>query len=159
MARRVIKTDADLTNITTLLEGLKKPFTLEWVLGHDRTGEQNALQWMWARDVADQTGEDSQSVQAGWKLRHGIPIWRECSAEFRAVYDLHIRPLGYEEKIEYIKITSMPMTRIFKVPQMIRYMDAIQRECTEAGIMITQPDPELVSYQKRYRQKDGPQPQ
>jgi len=146
-----------LTNLETLFSGLKKPFTVEWVTGQDRTGEQNALQWMWAREVAMQTGDDSQSVQAGWKLRHGIPIWRECSAEFRAVYDEHIMPLTYEEKIDYIRITNMPVTRIFKVPQMVRYMDAIHRECTDAGIVITQPDPELVDYQKRYRQKEQPQ--
>ena len=151
MPRRVIKTDADVANLSNLFAGLKKPFTVEWVIGKDRTGEQNALQWMWAREVADQTGDDMQAVQAGWKLRHGVPIWREASAEFRAVYDRHIMPLTYEEKIEYIRITSLPVTRIFKVPQMIRYMDAIQRECVEAGLYITAPDPELMDYQKRYR--------
>lgn len=36
---------------------------------------------------------------------------------------------------------------------MVRYLDAVQRECLENGIVLTDPDPELASYQHRYRQK------
>lgn len=40
-----------------------------------------------------------------------------------------------------------------KVPQMVRYLDTIQRECAQQGIRLTDPDPELNTYHARYRQK------
>jgi hypothetical protein len=37
------------------------------------------------------------------------------------------------------------------VRQMVRFMDAIERECGEQGIVLTAPDSELAKYQERYR--------
>jgi hypothetical protein len=39
-----------------------------------------------------------------------------------------------------------------KVRQMVRYLDTVQRECLQQGIRLTDPDPMLAAYQKRYRQ-------
>jgi hypothetical protein len=46
----------------------------------------------------------------------------------------------------------IPVTSEMKVRQMVRYLDTVQRECLQQGIRLTDPDPMLAAYQKRYRQ-------
>lgn len=152
MAHRIIQTETDLAQFVQFLGNLKLPITVEWVQGRDRTRDQNALQWLWATEAANQLGDrTSAEVQRDWKLRHGVPILREDSAEFRATYDRLIKPLPYEQKVaamQFIEVTSE-----MKVRQMVRYLDAVERECLEQGLLLTAPDPELSAYQNRYRQK------
>jgi hypothetical protein len=152
MAHRIIATPADLADFVKLLQGLKLPITVEWVQGRDRTRDQNALQWLWASEAAQQLGDrTADEVQRTWKLVHGVPILREDSAEFRAIYDQAIRPLPYELKVQ--AMAFIPVTSEMKVRQMVRYLDTIQRECLEAGLKLTDPDPDLAKHQARYRAK------
>lgn len=154
MPHRIIANEMDLASFTRFLGNLKLPVTVEWVQGRDRTRDQNALQWMWATEAAQQLGDrTADEMQRDWKLRHGVPILREDSAEFRAVYDKAIRPLPYEQKLEAMRF--IPVSSEMKVKQMIRFLDAIERECLEQGIALTAPDPELASYQSRYRLKEA----
>lgn len=153
MAHRIIETPADLAALTTFLGNLKLPITVEWVQGRDRTRDQNALQWLWATEAAHQLGDRSaEEVRHEWKLRHGVPILREDSAEFREIYDRVLRPLPYEMKVAAMEF--VPVTSTMKVRQMVRYLDTVQRECAEQGIVLTDPDPSLAAYQKRYRTTD-----
>ncbi len=153
MAHRIIQNEADLANLVTLLANLKLPVTVEWVQGRDRTKDQNALQFLWASEAAAQLGDRTvDEVRYDWKLRHGVPILREDSAEFREVYDTVIRPLPFEMKVR--AMAFIPVTSEMKVRQMVRYLDAVQRECAEQGIVLTDPDPELAAYQTRYRTPD-----
>lgn len=152
MAHRIVQTESDLDSLVTFLNNLKLPFTVEWVQGRDRTRDQNALQWLWATETANQLGDRTASeVQEDWKLRHGVPILREDSAEFRATYDRILKPLPYGQKLDAMRFIEV--TSVMKVRQMVRYLDAVQRECIEQGVRLTDPDPELASYQARYRQK------
>jgi len=152
MAHRIIDNDSDLSAFKTLLDGLAKPFTVEWVQGRDRSKDQNALQWLWATEAADQRGDQTaEEIRHEWKLRHGVPILREDSASFRKVYDEAIKPLPYEMKLA--AMAFIPVTSEMKVRQMVRYLDTVQRECLQQGIRLTDPDPALASYQKRYRQQ------
>lgn len=154
MAHRIINDEADLLDFTRFLSRLSLPVTVEWVQGRDRTREQNALQWLWATEAAHQLGDrTADELQREWKLRHGVPILREDSAEFRDLYDQMIKPLPYERKIEVMRLVTV--TSEMKVRQMVRYLDAIERECAEQGIRLTQPDPELSKYQARYRLKEA----
>lgn len=154
MPHRVIDTPEKLDSFIRLLGTLKLPLTVEWVQGRDRTGEQNRLQWLWAKEVAEQLGDrDAADVQADWKLRHGIPILREDSPSFRETYDRILKPLTYEAKLNAIKFLDLEVTRAMRVRQMVRYLDAVERECRENGIEITEPDPDLAKYQSRYRAK------
>lgn len=153
MAHRVIENDDDLTDFVRFLRKLKLPVTVEWVQGRDRSREQNSIQWLWATEAAHQLGDRTpDEVQREWKLRHGVPILREDSAEFRAVYDRAIKPLPYELKVEAMRF--LPVTSEMKVRQMVRYLDTVQRECLSNGIRLTDPDPSLASYQARYRVRD-----
>jgi hypothetical protein len=152
MAHRILDTQMDVADFTRFLGKLKLPVTVEWVQGRDRTRDQNALCWLWATEVANQLGDrEPEDAQRTWKLHHGVPILREDSAEFRDIYDRCIKPLPYEQKVEAMRF--IPVTSAMKVRQMVRFLDAVQRECIEAGLRITDPDPDLASYQARYRAK------
>jgi hypothetical protein len=153
MAHRIIDSDTDLEAFKVMLDNLAKPFTVEWVQGRDRSKDQNALQFLWATEVANQLGDrTADEVRREWKLHHGVPILREDSADFRELYDRAIKPLPYEMKLQAMGF--IPVTSEMKVRQMVRYLDTVQRECLQQGIRLTDPDPMLASYQKRYRQTE-----
>jgi hypothetical protein len=150
VAHRIVQNPADLTALVTLFRGLKLPITVEWVQGRDRTPDQNRLQFLWAKEAAEQRGDmTADDVRCEWKLIYGVPILREESAEFRDVYDAAIKPLPYELKLKAMRF--IPVTSEMKVSQMVRYLDTVQRDCLENGIKLTDPDPDLASYQSRYR--------
>jgi hypothetical protein len=149
---RIINDATELDAFTALLGTLKLPITVEWTLGRDRSLEQNRLQFLWAREAAEQLGDrTADEMRCQWKLHHGVPIMREESAEFREVYDEAIRPLPYERKL--LAMRFIPVTSEMKVRQFVRYLDAIDRECAEQGIVLTQPDADLAAYQSRYREQ------
>lgn len=153
MAHRIISGPADLDALFTLFGSLKLPITVEWVQGRDRTPDQNRLQFLWAKEAAEQRGDMTpDEVRCEWKLYHGIPILREDSEEFRAVYDSAIKPLPDELKLKAMRF--IPVSSEMKVKQMVRYLDTIQRECAEQGIKLTDPDPDLAAYQARNRQPE-----
>ena len=152
MTHRVISNKEDIAGLALLLGGVKLPVTVQWIQGKDRTAQQNALQWMWAGEAAEQRGDVmAADVQRQWKLHHGVPILRTDNPDFREIYDSAIKPLPYEMKIAAMDMIAV--TSIMKLPQMIAYMDEVQRKSVEAGIILTEPDPDLVKYQDRYREK------
>ena len=151
MPHRIITDAAELDAFSALLGSLKLPITVEWTLGRDRSLDQNRLQFLWAREAAEQLGDrTADEVRCDWKLRHGVPIMREDSPEFRDTYDRLIKPLTYEQKLKAMQLIEV--TSLMKVRQMVRYLDTIERECAEQGIKLTDPDPELAAYQKRHRE-------
>jgi Fe-S cluster assembly scaffold protein SufB len=150
---RIIQTHEELEDFARLLGDLKLPITVEWVLGRDRTKEQNRLQFLWAREAAEQRGDRTAEEQRNeWKLRFGVPIMREDSPEFREVYDRLIKPLSYPQKIAAMDLIAV--TSLMRVKQMIRYLDAIERECAEEGVKLTAPDADLAKYHDRYRTQE-----
>lgn len=154
MPHRDLNTPEDVRDFTHFLGNLKLPLTVEWVQGRDRSKQQNKLQWQWAGEVAEQLGDRTQDdVQAEWKLRHGIPILRADSPEFREVYDRNLKGLPYPNKIEVVRFIDV--TSAMKVRQMIQYLDTVERECRSMGLQLTQPDPDLAKYQARYRAKEA----
>lgn len=154
MAHRILERPEDVEAFAVLLSGLKLPVTVEWVQGRDRSKEQNALMWLWATEAAAQRGDVTpDEVQREWKLRFGVPILREDSAKFRDTYDPILRPLPYEAKLKLMEFVSV--TSEFKVRQMVRFLDTVERECAEQGIRLTDPDPDLATYQSRYRAKEA----
>lgn len=152
MTERIISNAEELDLWIRFLQSRKLPITVSSIDGRDRTGQQNSLQWLWATEAARQRGDmTSAEIQREWKLRHGVPILREESPEFRTVYDRSIKDQTYEEKIALMEIIDV--TSIMTVRQMVRFLDTVQRECLENGIKLTDPDPDLASYQARYRER------
>lgn len=151
MAERIISTPEELDLWIKFLLARKLPITVSSVDGRDRTGQQNRLQFLWAREASDQRGDMTpDEVRCEWKLVHGVPILREESPDFRDLYDESIRALPYERKLKAMRF--IPVTSEMSVRQMVRYLDTIQRECAEQGIVLTDPDPALAAYQSRYRE-------
>lgn len=154
MPSRTIHDQSDIPVFATLLGTLKLPVTVSWVVGRDRSAEQNRLMWLWAQEAADQRGDMTRTeVQHEWKLRIGVPILRAEDSDFRATYDAAVKALPYEKKLALM--AYMPVTSEFKVPQMVAFLDAIERECAQQGIRLTDPEPDLAKYQARYRAKEA----
>lgn len=154
MAHRILNNEIERDGFATFLATLNLPLTVEWRPGRDRTLDQNRLQFLWAREVADQRGDTtSDEVRCQWKLLHGVPIMREESSDFQDVYDAAIKPLPYELKLKAMRF--FPVTSEMTVKQMVRYLDTIQRECLQQGLKLTDPDPSLAAYQQRNRAKEA----
>lgn len=139
MPSRVIKTDADFEALGHLLSSLKRPFTVEWRAGADRTLEQNALMWKWAGEAAAQLGDrTADDAQREWKLTLGVPILRAENDDFRAFYDKTLRGLSYPEKLAAMPF--VPVTSVMTTPQMRQFMDAVEAQAVGNGIRLTQPE-------------------
>lgn len=140
--RRVLETQADLDLWVKYLQGRKLPQTVSTEDGRDRSLEQNRTQFLWAREAADQRGDmTTEDVRCEWKLIYGVPILRAESEAFREVYDEAIKPLPYELKLKAMRF--IPVTSEMNVRQMVAYLDTIQRECAEQGILLTDPERKL----------------
>ena len=140
MSHRIISNPAELEAYITLLRTLKLPITAQHKNGRDRSLDQNDTVWMWAMEAARQRGDMTHDeVQREWKLHHGVPILREEDGEFRAVYDEALKHQPYEAKLKAMRF--LPITSIMSVKQMSKFMDTVQRECAEQGILLTDPDP------------------
>lgn len=142
MAHRVIRSLAEFEDFVRLGRTLKWPQTLQWSPGADRSLDQNALQFKWAQEASEQRGDMTiEEVRSEWKLQIGVPILRAESEDFRALYDEAIKPLPYELKLKAMRF--IPVTSKMTVKQMTAYLDTIQRECAEQGILLTDPERKL----------------
>ena len=111
MASRILRNAEDVDGFVKLLCALKLPVTVTWQQGADRSHDQNALQWLWATEVATQLGDrEAADVQAEWKLEIGVPILRADDPDFRAAYDKAVRPLRHTTKPAKSRLPS-PVTR------------------------------------------------
>ena len=138
MTHRIIRNKTDLTDWCKLLEARGFPQTVQSKKGADRSLDQNALQFKWATEAAQQLGDvTTDEVRCRWKLEIGVPIKRQDD-DFREIYDLAIKPLTYEQKM--VLMRTYPVTSEMRVPQMTEYLDTIQRECAEQGIRLTDPE-------------------
>lgn len=154
MASRLIRSADDLGALFTLLGNLKLPLTVEWTQGADRSAQQNKLMWLWASEVEQQTQQETgDEVQRRWKLDHGIPILCESSEDYRSFCRLTLKRLTREQRIEAMRF--VPVTSEMNVRQMVRFLDTVERECLEQGLVLTAPDAELAKYHQRYRQPEG----
>jgi len=138
LSHRIIRNNDDLEAYIALLRTLKQPFTAQHKQGADRSLEQNALQFKWANEVAQQRGDCTfEEVRHDWKLRHGVPILRRDDPTFQAFYDNSLKRLPFAAKL--VAMAYIPVTSDFGVRQMTEYLDAVQRECAQQGLQLTQP--------------------
>jgi len=138
MSHRILESERDRAEFVKLVGSLKLPVTFEWTKGRDRSLDQNRTMWLWAAEVEQQTQQETaDEVQRRWKLHHGVPILRRDSQEFRELYDATLKALPYELKLKAMRL--IPVTSEMKVPQMAEFMSAVQRECAEQGIRLTEP--------------------
>lgn len=92
-----------------------------------RLDAMKALQHHWYNELSRQTGKSAKYMNAYCKLVFGVPIARESDAEFKALYDLAIKPLSQKQKIRFMAPPmSTAVTSNFNVKQMHRYLNAIK---------------------------------
>lgn len=151
MVQRIIKDKYDLGLLKVYLDNRKLPITVDIAEGRDRSTEQNRLAFKWYKEISEQTGEDIEDVRARCKLENGVPILRE-NKKFRETYDRLIRPFSYADKIEIVKATDMPVTRLMSVEQMSRFLDLVFRRHAEEGIKLTIP-PDRYAFDPEQRRR------
>ena len=140
MPHRTIGTIDELRALFRMLSTVKLPITVTWKIGRDRSLDQNALQFQWAREVSEQLGDRSiEDVRRDWKLRHGVPILRADGGDFCELYDRTIKPLPFEMKVRFMGMVAV--TSRMTVKQMTQYLNAVYDEATAMGLELTQPPP------------------
>ncbi len=139
MPHSIIRTDADLEAYIALLATLNRPFTAQHKQGADRSLRQNSIQFLWANETAQQRGDCTfEEVRTDWKLRHGVPILRRDSEDFRAFYDKALKRLPHELKLR--AMAYVPVTSVMGVRQMTEYLETVQRETLQQGVRLTDPE-------------------
>lgn len=107
--------------------------------GKDRSLDQNSISHAWYQQIARELREDDA---LGWKcyckLHCGVPILRAEDEEFRANYDLVIKPLDYEKKL--IAMKCWPVTSIMTKPQLSKYLEMVQCDFRAKGVLLEFPE-------------------
>ena len=141
MTSRVLRSPEDVDALANMLRARTKwPITVAVAQGAKRTNSQNDLAQTWAREVAQQRGDDFEDVRAEFKLRHGVPILRREHPEFKETYDRLLKPLDYEPKIKAVRDLDLSVTRMMTTKQQSEYMESIEREYRAQGFHLTSPD-------------------
>lgn len=142
MTTRVVETEADRKLLYRFVATRKLPFTVSIEQGRKRSTDQNRLQRLWQKEVAEQLGDRSpEDVRAYCKLHFGVPIRRAASEAFAEAYDRDIRPLPYELKLRLMATPhDYPVTRDMTAKQHTDYLDAMHAHFTGEGIVLTDPD-------------------
>lgn len=151
MATRVVETEHERAMLVRFIEGHKLPMTANVTAAGKRTSRQNKLNRQWMQDIAAQLeGWDAEYARAYCKLHHGVPILRNDDEAFCKEYDEVIRPLPYEHKI---KLMSVPfdfgVTRLMNVKQQTAYLDAVHRDFSGMGVVLTDPGDLLLQADMR----------
>lgn len=110
-------------------------------IGKARSLDQNAISHAWYEQIARERKEDDA---IGWKcyskLHYGVPILRHEDEEFRTTYDMVIKRLSYEQKLEAMK--CWPVTSIMTKPQLSKYLEDMQQGFTQQGVYLVFPEQE-----------------
>lgn len=138
---RFITSEFERRALIRQIETHALPMCVSVEKGGKRSDRQNRLNRQWMQDIAAQCeGYDAEGARAFCKLHHGVPILRNEDAEFREKYDRVFRPLPYETKIELMKVPfDFPVTRLMKVNQEHRYLNAVAMDFAERGVVLTDP--------------------
>lgn len=103
-----------------------------------RSLDQNALSHAWYEQVSTELNEGSPlAVKCEAKLHCGVPILRAEDDDFRQSYDLAIKGLSYEQKLEAMKF--WPVTSLMTKRQLGAYLEAMQSYYLKRGVVLEFP--------------------
>ena len=142
MTDRIIRTLDDVDTLAAFLRGKKLPVTVSIRSGKVRSTDQNRLQRLWLKEIAEQAddGQSTEEWRGYCKLRFGVPIRRRDDNAFRERYDAMVKPLPYAHKLAMMQEPfDFAVTRGMKVDQKREYLDTMFRHFTEAGFVLTVP--------------------
>jgi len=142
---RLIEDEPNRKLLIRFIEQQHFPFVVTITKGRKRSIEQNKLQRLWMKEIAEQMYEGTRYTAEQWrgycKLHFGIPIRREESDVFRAMYDRVLKPLNYDERLLLMQEPlDLPVTRDMTTKQKTDYLDAILRFAAEEGLVLTLPN-------------------
>lgn len=141
MSSRLIDNEYERKMLIKRIEGQALPFTAEIVTGRRRSSDQNRLGRLWMKEISEQMGETPEYWRGYCKLTIGVPILRAENDEFRAKYDEHVKPLGYEAKLAIMcEPLDLPTTRLMTTAQKTAYLDTVFRHFSEQGVVLTIPE-------------------
>jgi hypothetical protein len=146
MAPRTITTVGERALLLRAIAEKKLPFSADIGVERKRTVEQNRLQRLLIKEIADQLGDRTPEEVRGYcKLTLGVPILRAENEAFREAYDRAVKRLPYEAKLAIMmEPLDMPVTRLMTVPQKTAYLEAIYRHFGEMGVALTVPTSEAA---------------
>lgn len=151
MTQRIVETDFDRKLLVSFIERQELPFTVNITSGGRRSIKQNKLQRLWMNEIAEQlpgTFESAEHARGYCKLHHGVPILREADETFRDHYDRVLRPLPYETKLACMMVPiDLPVTSRMTTRQLTAYLDAVHREFSSQGVMLTIPEDKSLGWQ------------
>jgi len=140
MTTRTLRTSQDVDSLAVLLQQRKLPMTVSISEGVKRSTQQNRLQWKWAGECAEQIGGDADEHQAIFKVRFGIPILCAENVRFADAWTPAMNAMSYEQQVEFMRESRLPISSIMTAKQMGRYMDAIYNNYILNGVQLTKPD-------------------
>jgi len=151
MTSRILRSIRDVDEFANLLRHRKLPVSVTVVPGKARTTEQNKLQRLWCKEIAEQLGDQSaEEIRGFCKLTMGVPILRAENDAFCDAYDRVIRPMPYEAKLAcMMEPLDFSVTRLMTVWQTVRFLDHMHRHFAEMGLALTEPDPQFAADLKR----------
>jgi len=128
MTPLIINSDATLSSALGDIRELynkHKYLKIKLQTGKDRSLDWNGQIHFWYNQLALELKEDDALGHKCYcKLHHGVPILRVEDEDFRAFYDLAIKGLSYEKKLQAMKY--IPVTSIMSQIQIAAYGKAMQ---------------------------------
>jgi len=140
----IIRTSQDREAFIVKLDKLKldKPWqvTAE-VYKPKRSVAMNSLLYAWYASIAKYRGV-SQSEQRGeFKWEFGVPILlARGEEEFDNLINSIVNSLQYEQIVKLFGTDAIQVTSVFKVPEMLEYLTAIEHYCYEGQIPLLKGD-------------------
>lgn len=150
MTQRIIEDKFDHERLMAFIAKQEPPFTVSISKGGRRSIAQNRLIYLWMGEIADQlsdTFETPEHVRGHCKLHFGVPILREVDEHFREVYDQRIKPLAYDAKLAcMMEPIALPVTSRMNTKQLTAYLDAVHREFSQQGVVLTIPEDKSLDW-------------
>jgi hypothetical protein len=136
-----LRTVADAKKIAAAVSKLEptkeKPYTVKISVDDEsRSNKQNRLSFLFYKARGEATGHGEKFERHLCKLTYGIPILLE-DAEFNAFYMEAIQPMEYENQLAAMEY--VPVTRLMKVREFAHYLDIIDQQSANEGIILPKP--------------------
>jgi len=110
----------------------------------NRSREQNALYWKWLTVIEVETGQDKESLHEHYKgkflariLVRDDPKYAEMSDRVKKVRDDGMHEIADQMRAQIMFLTS---TSVLNTKQFSEYMDSIEKDVADSGILLPQPD-------------------
>jgi len=124
-----------INRVQSVCEG-QEQVTFSWRVGKDMSDDQRRMTFELYSRIGEQLyGGDSLHARAECKLTLGVPIMRRDDVDYRAKYDMVIRPLDYDTKLSLmIPSLEFPVTSCMGIRQCREYIDTVIKVYTNKGV-------------------------